>query len=85
MFMFKGPVLLRKEKEGAPLHIIDALGLLGPNVNDDQIRKYAVSSLEYTSDDDLASYLLQLVQALKYEYIDDVINGNHRINFAIKF
>jgi len=48
----------------------DALELLGPAHVHPKVRAYAVSRLQQTSDDDLLLYLLQLVQALRYEIYD---------------
>lgn len=50
-----------------PMEVEDALELLGPNFTYEPLRKYAVLRLSQASDDDLLLYLLQLVQALKYE------------------
>ena len=44
-----------------------ALELLDFNFPDKNVRKYAVDCLQDLSDDELSLYLLQLVQALKYE------------------
>ena len=44
-----------------------ALELLDFNFPDRNVRKYAVDCLQDLSDDELSLYLLQLVQALKYE------------------
>ncbi|CAF0807142.1 unnamed protein product [Didymodactylos carnosus] len=48
----------------------DALELLGPLYHHPKVRIYAVSRLKLASDDDLLLYLLQLVQALRYERYD---------------
>ncbi|CAF0788559.1 unnamed protein product [Adineta ricciae] len=45
----------------------DALELLGPSYHHPKVRSYAVSRLRQASDEDLLLYLLQLVQALRYE------------------
>eukprot|EP00039_Didymoeca_costata_P030435 m.29521 g.29521 ORF g.29521 m.29521 type:complete len:822 (+) comp8111_c0_seq1:174-2639(+) len=50
-----------------PIEVDDALELLGPTFSHTAVRGYAVSRLEKAHDDDLMLYLLQLVQALKYE------------------
>lgn len=52
----------------------DALELLGPTYPHPKIRSYAVSRLRQASDEDLLLYLLQLVQALRYER-HDLINA----------
>ncbi|KAH9930146.1 atypical/PIKK/PI3K protein kinase [Fomitopsis serialis] len=45
----------------------DALELLGPNTVDSRVRAFAVKQLSRADDDELLLYLLQLVQALKFE------------------
>ncbi|OBZ72708.1 Phosphatidylinositol 3-kinase catalytic subunit type 3 [Grifola frondosa] len=45
----------------------DALELLGPNTVDSRVRAFAVKQLGRADDDELLLYLLQLVQALKFE------------------
>ncbi|KAI5777686.1 kinase-like domain-containing protein [Geopyxis carbonaria] len=49
--------------------IDDALELLGPGVNNTDVRAYAVDRLRTADDEELQLYLLQLVQALKFEAI----------------
>ena len=49
-----------------------ALELLDANFADEHVRAYAVSRLELLNDNDLADYLVQLVQVLKYEPYHDV-------------
>ncbi|QSL64429.1 hypothetical protein MERGE_001730 [Pneumocystis wakefieldiae] len=49
------------------IDIDDALELLGPGFRDDIVRGYAVDRLRKADDDDLMLYLLQLVQALRFE------------------
>ncbi|EDW85844.1 uncharacterized protein Dwil_GK23281 [Drosophila willistoni] len=51
----------------APNDVEDALELLSPQFTHAQVRKYAISRLAQAPDEDLLLYLLQLVQALKYE------------------
>lgn len=53
-----------------PMDTQDALELLTPQFQHPQVRLYAVSRLRQASDEDLLLYLLQLVQALKYENFD---------------
>lgn len=50
-----------------PMDTQDALELLTPQFQHPQVRSYAVSRLRQATDEDLLLYLLQLVQALKYE------------------
>lgn len=47
----------------------DALELLGPTFDNQAVRAYAVDRLRKADDDELLLYLLQLVQALKFEHI----------------
>lgn len=56
----------------APMDVEDALELLCPSFTHPVVRRYAISRLKQAPDDDLVLYLLQLVQALKYENFDDV-------------
>lgn len=50
-----------------PLPVEDALPLLDAIYADELVRLYAVERLSMLSDDDLALYMLELTQALKYE------------------
>ncbi|GLG95013.1 Serine/threonine-protein kinase Tor [Gryllus bimaculatus] len=50
-----------------PMDVEDALELLSPNFTHPVVRQYAVTRLKQAPDEDLMLYLLQLVQALKYE------------------
>ncbi|KXT06812.1 hypothetical protein AC578_7106 [Pseudocercospora eumusae] len=49
------------------IDIDDALELLGPGIRHPSVRAYAVDRLRKADDEELLSYLLQLVQALKFE------------------
>jgi len=51
----------------APIDLEDALRLLCPEFSSPIPRAHAVASLRRTSDEDVLLYLLQLVQALRYE------------------
>jgi phosphatidylinositol 3-kinase len=51
------------------IDIDDALELLGPSFDNSAVRSYAVHRLRKADDEELLLYLLQLVQALKYEHI----------------
>lgn len=55
-----------------PMDVEDALELLSPSFTHPVVRRYAISRLKQAPDDDLVLYLLQLVQALKYENFDDI-------------
>lgn len=54
-----------------PMDIEDALELFSPQFRHPSVRSYAVSRLEQAPDEDLLLYLLQLVQALKFESSND--------------
>jgi phosphatidylinositol 3-kinase len=45
----------------------DALELLGPGFKDARVKAYAVKTIEKADDEELLLYLLQLVQALKFD------------------
>lgn len=49
------------------IDVDDALELLGPTFDSPAVRAYAVDRLRESDDDELLLYLLQLVQALKFE------------------
>ncbi|KAI9812758.1 MAG: Phosphatidylinositol (PI) 3-kinase [Pycnora praestabilis] len=49
------------------IDVDDALELLGPTFDNPAVRAYAVDRLRKSDDDELLLYLLQLVQALKFE------------------
>ncbi|KAL9042604.1 MAG: hypothetical protein Q9180_000492 [Flavoplaca navasiana] len=51
------------------IDVDDALELLGPSLDNPAVRAYAVDRLRESDDDELLLYLLQLVQALKFEKI----------------
>ena len=57
----------------------DALELLGPAFTHPAVRRYAIGRLNQAPDDDLMLYLLQLVQALKYEDFEGIKNANQRL------
>jgi phosphatidylinositol 3-kinase len=59
-----------------PMDVEDALELLSPNFTHPAVRKYAISRLQQAPDEDILLYLLQLVQALKYENLQDIQKGN---------
>jgi phosphatidylinositol 3-kinase len=50
-----------------PLDAAEALELLTPTYTEPKVRKYAISRLKCADNDELLLYLLQLVQALRYE------------------
>ncbi|KAI8922597.1 kinase-like domain-containing protein [Entophlyctis helioformis] len=53
------------------IDVEDALELLGPTFEDGSVRAYAVMQLNKADDEELQLYLLQLVQALKFERLDE--------------
>lgn len=62
-----------------PVDVADALKLLGRGeaFEHPMIREYAVNILRSASDDELLTYLLQLVQALRYEAIVPQTSNNN--------
>ncbi len=52
----------------AKITMADALELLSPDYPVDSVRAHAVDALQSTSDEELLHFLLQLVQALRYEH-----------------
>ncbi|XP_043930366.1 phosphatidylinositol 3-kinase catalytic subunit type 3 [Protopterus annectens] len=58
-----------------PMDVEDALELLSSQFTNPSVRRYAVTRLQQADDEDLLMYLLQLVQALKYENFNDIKNG----------
>ncbi|KAI9006944.1 kinase-like domain-containing protein [Hyaloraphidium curvatum] len=55
----------------ADIDVEDALELLGPSFENSHVRTYAVNQLKKADDDDLQLYLVQLVQALKFENLTE--------------
>ncbi|KAJ5562693.1 C2 calcium/lipid-binding domain CaLB [Penicillium sp. DV-2018c] len=53
------------------IDVDDALEILGPTFDNPAVRSYAVESLRKADDEELLLYLLQLVQALKYDATPD--------------
>ncbi|WVN86799.1 uncharacterized protein L203_101971 [Cryptococcus depauperatus CBS 7841] len=53
---------------GQEVGMDDALELLGPGFRHKKVRSFAVKRLEKADDEELLLYLLQLVQALKFEH-----------------
>lgn len=53
------------------IDVDDALELLGPQFEHPAVRAYAVNRLKKADDEELQLYLLQLVQALKFEKIPE--------------
>ncbi|CAK7233430.1 Phosphatidylinositol (PI) 3-kinase [Sporothrix curviconia] len=57
------------------IDVEDALELLGPTFDHRAVRAYAVERLRKSGDSELLLYLLQLVQALKFEHISTNESG----------
>ncbi|KAJ2877880.1 Phosphatidylinositol (PI) 3-kinase, partial [Coemansia aciculifera] len=55
------------------ISVDDALELLSANFTNHSVRGYAVAQLRKAKDDELVLYLLQLVQAIKFEYLNAVM------------
>ena len=78
--------LLEQWRKRSPIQVTDALKLLGKQVayQTNLVRAYAIDTLESAPDEELNLYLLQLVQALKYEHsiqqqtvLQETGGGNH--------
>jgi phosphatidylinositol 3-kinase len=69
--------LLEQWRRRSPIEVTDALKLLGKHVafQTNVVRDYAIETLSAAPDSELRLYLLQLVQALKYENSAAVENG----------
>ena len=68
------------------IDVDDALELLGPTFDNQAVRAYAVDRLRESDDDELLLYLLQLVQALKFEKISPEANdGSTRDSSLARF
>lgn len=65
--------LLEQWRKRSPIDVTDALKLLGKHVayQTSLVRSYAIDTLAAATDGELRLYLLQLVQALKYEDDND--------------
>ena len=65
--------LLEQWRKRSPIEVTDALKLLGPQVayQTNLVRAYAIDTLGSAPDEELVLYLLQLVQALKFENVQE--------------
>lgn len=65
--------LLEQWRKRSPIMVTDALKLLGKQVayQTNLVRAYAIDTLAAAPDEELSLYLLQLVQALKFENIQE--------------
>ncbi|XP_069694046.1 phosphatidylinositol 3-kinase catalytic subunit type 3 isoform X1 [Periplaneta americana] len=66
-------------QQWTPMDVEDALELLSSNFTHPAVRRYAVTRLKQAPDEDLLLYLLQLVQALKYENFNEIKEGYNRL------
>jgi hypothetical protein len=66
--------LLEQWRKRSPIEVTDALKLLGKHVafQTNLVRSYAIDTLATAPDSELRLYLLQLVQALKYENMESM-------------
>ncbi|KAI4988027.1 hypothetical protein ZWY2020_029657 [Hordeum vulgare] len=65
------------------IDVADALELLSSDFNSEEVRAYAVSVLERADDEELQCYLLQLVQALRFERSDKSRLAHFLVNRAL--
>jgi phosphatidylinositol 3-kinase len=72
--------LLAQWRKRSPIEVTDALKLLGKQVayQTNLVRSYAIDTLASSPDEELNLYLLQLVQALKFENIQET-GVNHQV------
>lgn len=65
--------LLEQWRKRSPIEVTDALKLLGKQVayQTNLVRAYAIDTLASAPDEELSLYLLQLVQALKFENVQE--------------
>jgi phosphatidylinositol 3-kinase len=68
--------LLEQWRQRSPIEVTDALKLLGKHVafSTSLVRSYAIDTLAAAPDEELRLYLLQLVQAIKYENMNAETN-----------
>lgn len=73
--------LLEQWRKRSPIEVTDALKLLGKHVafQTDLVRDYAIDTLAAAPDIELRLYLLQLVQALKYENVQMMETSGTRV------
>lgn len=65
------------------IDVDDALELLGPVFDNTAVRAYAVDRLRKADDEELLTYLLQLVQALKFEKISLETDGDTIVDSSL--
>ncbi|KAL6187502.1 hypothetical protein ACLB2K_038900 [Fragaria x ananassa] len=66
------------------IDVCDALELLSPVFESEEVRAYAVSVLERADDEELQCYLLQLVQALRFERSDKSCLSHFLVQRALR-
>jgi len=73
--------LLEQWRRRNPIEVTDALKLLGKHVafQTNLVRSYAIDTLVAAPDSELRLYLLQLVQALKYETMDESLDSTSSV------
>jgi phosphatidylinositol 3-kinase len=84
--------LLEQWRKRSPIEVTDALKLLGKQVayQTNLVRAYAIDTLAAAPDEELSLYLLQLVQALKFENINEagvnhVASGSTKVSSLASF
>jgi phosphatidylinositol 3-kinase len=84
--------LLEQWRKRSPIEVTDALKLLGKQVayQTNLVRAYAIDTLAAAPDEELNLYLLQLVQALKFENIQEtgvnqVMVGSTKVSSLASF
>ncbi|RKF72252.1 Phosphatidylinositol 3-kinase, root isoform [Golovinomyces cichoracearum] len=75
--------LILSSSKWTEVDVDDALELLGPTFDNPAVRAYAVDRLRKSDDNELLLYLLQLVQALKFEPISDTSNRETKKNSSL--
>lgn len=68
-----------------PLNPVQALNLLSGNYLHENIRRFAVDCLKNASYIDVQEYIIQLIQALKYEMYHDSPLARYLIELALKY
>jgi len=68
-----------------PLNPVQALNLLSGNYLHENIRRFAVDCLKNSSYMEVQEYIIQLIQALKYEMYHDSPLARYLIDLAIKY
>ncbi|XP_006006049.1 phosphatidylinositol 4,5-bisphosphate 3-kinase catalytic subunit gamma isoform [Latimeria chalumnae] len=78
-------LLLKQDAwEKSPLDVGLAMQLLDCNFSDEKVRTMAVKKLEKLGDDDVLRYLLQLVQAVKFEPYHDSALARFLLKHALR-